>query len=94
MKEKAIQKLIADFPWLINLNYENVPRLKNKGIEVMLEGKMRVDLLLRERITNRPVIVEFKAVPFLRDNIGQILEYRARIISEIQNENSKLNLFM
>ncbi len=47
-------------------------------------------LLLRDRKSGRPVIVEFKAVPFYRENIGQILEYRARILNEYSSENSML----
>jgi hypothetical protein len=90
MKEKDIQKLVADFPWLLSVNYESVPELANKGMEVALDGDIRIDLLLREKITNRPVVVEFKANPFYRENIGQILEYRARIISEFQSDDSVL----
>ncbi len=90
MTEKDVQKLIAAFPWLLGLNYESVPDLPNKGMEVLLDGDTRLDLLLKERVTNRPVVVEFKAVPFYRENIGQILEYRARIIAEFQSEDSRL----
>jgi hypothetical protein len=38
----------------------------------------------------RPVLVEFKAVPFYRENIGQLLEYRTQVMLEISKENSLL----
>ncbi|KEH96909.1 hypothetical protein FDC62_08205 [Clostridium botulinum] len=90
LKEKQVQELIADFPWLLSLDYENVPNLKNKGMEYRLSDSKRADLILKDRKSGRPVIVEFKAVPFYRENIGQILEYRARIISECTKDTSIL----
>ncbi len=90
LTEKEIQCLIADYPWLLNLDYENIPELKNKGMEYLLTGNKRADLILRDRKSGRPVIVEFKAVPFYRENIGQILEYRARVLNEYSSENSIL----
>lgn len=91
MKERDIQELIADYPWLLNLNYETVAELPKKGQEYVTSDQKRIDLVLRERITHRPVLVEFKAVPFYRENIGQILEYRARCLIEGTDENSLLN---
>lgn len=91
LKEKEVQELIADFPWLLNIDYEIIPSLKNKGMEYRLSHGKRADLILKDRRSGRPVIVEFKAVPFYRENIGQILEYRARILSEIHDESSMLN---
>lgn len=90
LKEKEVQKLIADFPWLLNLDYEIIPLLKNKGKEYRLSHGKRADLILKDRRSGRPVIVEFKAVPFYRENIGQILEYRARMASEFNDEESIL----
>ena len=90
LSEKEVQVLIADYPWLLNLDYERVPQLKNKGMEYVLSDSKRADLILRDRKTERPVIVEFKAVPFYRENIGQILEYRARVVNEYINEDSLL----
>jgi hypothetical protein len=90
LSEKQVQELAADFPWLLNINYERIPRLDNKGMEFPVSDNKRIDLILRDKITNRPVIVEFKAVPFYRENIGQILEYRARILSELSIETSLL----
>ena len=89
--EKQVQELIADFPWLLNLNYHRVPELKNKGMEYVVGASQRIDLILRDGITERPVIVEFKAVPFTRENIGQILEYRSRLVLEMSREDSRLN---
>lgn len=90
LSEKEVQALIADYPWLLNLDYERVPQLKNKGMEYVLSDSKRADLILRDRKAERPVIVEFKAVPFYRENIGQILEYRARVVNEYTNEDSLL----
>lgn len=90
LEEKEVQKLIADFPWLLNLDYENIPQFKNKGMEYKLSGNKRTDLILRDRKSGRPVIVEFKAIPFYRENIGQILEYRAKIINEYTKDTSIL----
>ncbi|WP_160691669.1 hypothetical protein [Clostridium sp. C2-6-12] len=90
LSEKQVQELIADYPWLLNIDYEIVSGLKNKGMEYILSDNKRADLILRDRMTGRPIIIEFKAVPFYRENIGQILEYKARIISESTNENSVL----
>lgn len=90
LTEKDVQLLIADYPWLLNLDYEIVPELKNRGLEYQLTENKRADLILRDRKSGRPVVVEFKAVPFYRENIGQILEYRARILNEYSSENSLL----
>ena len=90
ISEKRVQGLIADFPWLLNLNYQRVAELKNKGMEYVVGANQRIDLILKDSITGRPVIVEFKAVPFYRENIGQILEYRSRLISELSSEDSPL----
>jgi len=90
LSEKQVQNLIADYPWLLNLDYEVVPGLKNKGMEYQLTEGKRADLILRDRKSGRPVIIEFKAVPFYRENIGQILEYKARVISEYSSDNSIL----
>ncbi len=90
LSEKDVQNLIARYPWLLNIDYETVAEFKDKGMEYILSYNKRADLILRDRISGRPVIVEFKAVPFYRENIGQILEYKARVISESTKENSIL----
>jgi hypothetical protein len=89
VQEKTVQKMIADYPWLINQNYETIPELPNQGLEYYVCGK-RIDLLLRDRFTKRPIIIEFKAVPFYRENIGQIAEYKALIMLLIAEENTLL----
>jgi hypothetical protein len=90
LTEKEVQKLIADYPWLLHIDYETVTEFKDKGMEYILSDNKRADLILRDRTSGRPVIIEFKAVPFYRENIGQILEYKARVISEATNESSPL----
>lgn len=49
-------------------------------MEYSLSYNKRADLIIRDRVSGRPIIVEFKAVPFYRESIGQILEYKARVI--------------
>jgi hypothetical protein len=88
--EREVQTIIADFPWLLNMDYERVNELSNKGMEVRLSDGKRADLILMEKRTKRPVLVEFKCIPFYRENIGQILEYKARLYSEIAQESSIL----
>lgn len=90
LSEKEVQDFIADYPWLLNFNYERVPQLKNKGMEYILSDSKRADLILRDKNSGQPVIIEFKAVPFYRENIGQILEYRARVINEYSSDDSIL----
>ncbi|MCL2042786.1 MAG: DUF4263 domain-containing protein [Treponema sp.] len=90
--EWDIQKFISEYPWLINLNYQNIPELKefNKDKEFYIEGNKRIDLILKDSVTGFPVIIEFKRGDLTRDNIGQILEYRSRIIASLNNEDSTL----
>jgi len=90
LSEKEVQRLIADYPWLLNLDYEIISELNNKGMEYQLSESKRADLVLKDRKSGRPVIVEFKSIPFYRENIGQILEYRARILKEYTNDDSIL----
>jgi hypothetical protein len=90
LSEKEVETFIADYPWLLNFDYEKVPQLKNKGMEYILSDSKRADLILRDRNSGQPIIVEFKAIPFYRENIGQILEYRARVINEYTSDDSIL----
>jgi hypothetical protein len=88
--EKELQNFIADNPWLLDINYENVPSLNNNGLEYQAGDKKRIDLILKDRISNRPIIVEFKFSPFYRENIGQLLEYRARVTSILNKDENEL----
>jgi len=95
-KEKDIQLFIADNPWLINVNYQNVPELKDndEDMELHIEGNKRPDLILKDTLTGDPVIIEFKRYDLTRDTIGQILEYRSRIITSLNNtENILFRIF-
>lgn len=86
--ESDLQYFIADNPWLLNPNYERVPDLLDGGIEFQIGGQKRADLILRDRVSRAPVVVEFKFMPFYRENIGQILEYKARVAMSFTRENS------
>lgn len=88
--EGDIQRFIAQYPWLLNLRYQNVPELKKNGLEYYVEGNKRTDLILKDNVTNYPVVVEFKYWDLKRQDIGQILEYKARIFTSFNNENEEL----
>lgn len=88
--EKDLQLFISTHPWLLNLYYERVVELKNSGIEYQIGDQKRADLILRDRVSQSPVVVEFKFTPFYRENVGQILEYKARIATSFNKENSEL----
>ena len=89
-KEYELQTFIAENPWLLNINFETVPELPNNGIEFQIGEQNRIDLVLRDKVNHNPIIVEFKFSPFYRENIGQILEYRARVVNSFQKDNSVL----
>lgn len=88
--EDDIQRFIAANPWLLDLNYEAVPELQGTELEHQLGDQKRADLILRETTSGRPVVVEFKFTPFYRENIGQLLEYRARVATSFTRENARL----
>jgi len=91
-RELDIQSFIGEYPWLLNINYQNIPELQDESsdMEVHIEGNNRIDLILRDVSSGYPVIVEFKKNDLNRDNIGQILEYRARILSFLNKPESIL----
>lgn len=92
--EADLQYFIADNPWLLNHNYESVPELDGVNLEYQAGDKTRIDLLLRDRVSGSPVIVEFKFGSFNRENIGQLLEYKARVAITFRKENCVLyNVF-
>lgn len=88
--EKDIQNFIAQYPWLLDLKYEIIPELNKNGLEYYIEGKKRTDLILRDNVTKCPVIVEFKFWNLERKDIGQVLEYKARIFTSFNDENTEL----
>jgi len=76
--EREIEALIAENPWLIGPYYELADikgsRGRGRGIRI---GTKEIDALLRNTIDDRPVIVEIKARPLRRTDIGQLAEYNA-----------------
>lgn len=88
--EKKVQDLIYSFPWLLDINFELIGEIDKKGYEHTINN-IRIDLLCRHRLSGRPVIIEFKRGGFYRENIGQILEYRTRVILELTNNYSGIN---
>lgn len=88
--EYDLQNFIAENPWLLSPNYEAVPQLPRGGLEYQAGSQKRIDLILRDKTQGTPVVIEFKATPFYRENIGQILEYKARIALIFNKEENTL----
>ena len=88
--EYDLQNFIAENPWLLSPNYEAVPQLPRRGLEYQAGDQKRIDLILRDKTQGTPVVVEFKVTSFYRENIGQILEYKARIALIFNKENDIL----
>jgi hypothetical protein len=90
--EKQIEDLIYNSPWILDERYI-IPDIKGsqgqRGRQINLgkNNNRYIDLLLKDTRDNRPVIVELKKGELSRQDIGQILEYRALLIS--MNEEDK-----
>lgn len=88
--EKDLQLFIAANPWLLNMNYEAIPKHPGRCLEFQAGEQKRIDLILRDKINKTPVVVEFKFGSFNRENIGQILEYKARVAMTFNDDNAFL----
>lgn len=81
--EEKIEDFLYENPWLINPPHEiaGIKGEKGNGRQVKVEydvaSERHIDLLLKDTLSRRPVIVELKNVTLERKHIGQILEYRA-----------------
>ncbi len=92
--EKDIENIIYDSPWLLDERYVT-PKIKGsrnelgRQINIGRNGLNRyIDLLFKDTRDNRPVIVELKKESLKRENIAQLLEYRALVIS--MDEENKI----
>ncbi|WP_378954240.1 hypothetical protein [Pelosinus sp. sgz500959] len=93
--EKDIEDIIYASPWLLDERFD-IPNIRSKAnrmpgrqVNVGNNGVNRyIDLLFRDTRDNRPVIIEIKKGDLVRENIAQILEYRALVIS--LNDEAKL----
>lgn len=90
--EKDIEDIIYNSPWLLDERYV-IPKIKGsrnefgRQINIGRNGLNRyIDLLFKDTKDNRPVIVELKKESLTRENIAQILEYRALVVS-MDDEN-------
>lgn len=92
--ERDIEDIIYDNPWLLDTNLI-VPKIigrKGYGRQINIGNGKRdrfIDLLFKDIRDSRPVIVELKREKLQRENIAQILEYKALMISmsdEIRSE--------
>lgn len=92
--EKDIEDIIYNSPWLLDSRFD-IPNIKGtkKGsvgrqVNVGKASNRYIDLLFRDTRDNRPVIIELKKEALKRENIAQILEYRALVIS--MDEDKKI----
>lgn len=85
-KEEQVEELIYSSPWLLNENYL-IPQIKGsrgefgRQINIGNSNSRYIDLLFKDSKDERPVIVELKRGKITRENVAQILEYRALIVS-------------
>lgn len=86
--EKDIEDLIYESPWLLDERFDvpnikgKVKRMPGRQVNVGANGANRyIDLLFRDTRDNRPVIIEIKKGDIIRENIAQILEYRALVVA-------------
>ncbi|MGL5255746.1 MAG: hypothetical protein ACRC76_01820 [Proteocatella sp.] len=92
--EKDIEDIIYSSPWMLDERYI-IPKIKGsrnefgRQINIGRECLNRyIDLLFKDTRDERPVIVELKKNKLKRADIGQILEYKALLVSmEESNKN-------
>lgn len=86
LSEKRIEDIIYKYPWLIDSNFI-VPKIRGaskefgRQVNVGQSKNRYIDLLLKDTRDNRPVIIELKKGKLVRENVAQILEYKALIVS-------------
>ncbi len=91
LREKDIEDLIYESPWLINERYI-IPKIfgsqgqAGRQINIGNSNCRFIDLLFKDTRDDRPVIIELKQGKLGRENIGQILEYRSLLLSLGDNE--------
>ena len=82
--ETEIEDILYENFWIINPNYE-IPDIlgstgkKGRQINIGNDYPRYIDLLFKDTLDNRPVIVEIKKDWIVRQHIGQILEYKSLI---------------
>lgn len=85
--EKDIEDIIYSSPWILDERYM-IPKIKGSrnefGRQINVGGSCLnryIDLLFKDTRDERPVIVELKKNQLKREDIGQILEYKALLVS-------------
>lgn len=85
LQEKHIEDIIYNSPWLLDERFivSSIKGIAGPGRQVNVgKGQNRyIDLLFKDTRDNRPVVIELKKGELVRENIAQILEYRALVIS-------------
>ena len=82
--EAEVEDILYENFWIINPNYEIPDILGSTGkngrqINIGNENPRYIDLLFKDTLDNRPVIIEIKKDWIDRKHIGQILEYKSLI---------------
>ena len=86
LTENQIEEIIYSSPWLVDERFL-IPNIigsrgeKGRQINIGRDKSRFIDLLFKDTRDKRPVIIELKRGKILRENIGQILEYRALLLS-------------
>lgn len=91
LRERDIEDIIYDSPWLIDELYIVPKILGSQGqagrqINIGNSNSRFIDLLFKDTRDDRPVIIELKQGKIGREHIGQILEYRSLLLSLGENE--------
>lgn len=82
--EAAVEELLYENFWIISPNYEIPDILGSTGkngrqINIGNKDRRYIDLLFKDTLDNRPVIIEIKKDTIDKKHIGQILEYKSLI---------------
>ena len=94
LTENQIEEIIYSSPWLVDERFL-IPNIigsrgeKGRQINIGRDKSRFIDLLFKDTRDKRPVIIELKRGKILRENIGQILEYRALLLSLDDDQKEK-----
>jgi hypothetical protein len=90
LSEQQIEDIIYETPWIIDERFiipeiKGVNKQNGRQVNVGKHTARKIDLLFKDTRDNRPVIIELKKGKIQRENIAQILEYRA-LVNSLENE--------
>lgn len=93
INKNIVCNLLADFPWVVNLNYSSIPKLNNKGLDYSLNNNTKIDLLLKDEKCNKIVAIEIKTSEFDINYVNQLVEKRDDIIDSYSNTSILNDIF-